>query len=58
VLSETERSLLQEVIRLRNVLIKQKADEIFKDGGFSYGISKYEDALPIAEKQLIQEKVI
>jgi len=57
VLSETERSLLQEVIRLRNVLIKLKADVIHKDA-FSYGISTYEEAQAIAEKQLMQEKVI
>lgn len=56
-MSETERSLLQEVIRLRNILIKQKADEIFKDA-FNYGISKYEEAQAIAEKQLTKDKVI
>lgn len=56
-MTETERSLLSEVIRLRGILIKQKADEIFKDA-FNYGISKYEEAQAIAEKHLIQDKVI
>jgi hypothetical protein len=56
-MSETEKSLLNEVIRLRNIFIKQRADKIFEDS-FNYGISKYEDAIPIAEFQLINEKII